>query len=355
MSFWILLNTAVTVVQVAASVSQFYTDRATRRAASAQERAYESATRVAENINRGKCVLERTVHVPATGFNASPAFLSLFAASAITGSILLAKTNSTLDKLNDQVEEIKNELQIQTTASIAGWKDTGYGSFIYKFLKTEIDAHGGTASVGNHAFYVYNPTTIADVQFREEVEKNPLPSSFAGYGSDIEAIFCLMWANRQTLRATMSKEQADAVVFHLLIPAKGVLAIIEPVAIHESIGKLILKGHTNDDSCYVRLNLARLPSDVTLDGICNLNTARADFESRELWEKRAKAGFAGWGGCCVGVFATGALFPPAAPAFLLGYVACCAGTCVSAIKAASLRIQESKTRILGQPANFTLN
>lgn len=89
---------------------------------------------------------------------------------------------------------------------VQGWQTRGFGAFIYGFLETEIDDYGGDASVGRHAFYVYNPTTSADVVFKQMVRDRPLPASFGGLSSDIEAVFFLMWSNRQTLRRQNTSE-----------------------------------------------------------------------------------------------------------------------------------------------------
>jgi hypothetical protein len=47
---------------------------------------------------------------------------------------------------------------------------------------------------------------------------------------------------------------ADDIVFHLLVPAKRTIAIIDRMAIDDGIGKLITKGHKDDRSSYVSFN-----------------------------------------------------------------------------------------------------
>jgi hypothetical protein len=90
------------------------------------------------------------------------------------------------------LRDIRDELGAHTTAMVQGWQTRGFGAFIYEFLRTEIDGYGGEESVGHHAFYVFNPTTSADVVFKQMVRDHPLPALFGRFSSDIEAIFLLM-------------------------------------------------------------------------------------------------------------------------------------------------------------------
>ncbi len=79
----------------------------------------------------------------------------------------------------------------------------------------------------------------------------------------------------------MPKDKADAVLFHLLVPAKRTMAILDRMAIDESIGNLLIKGHKDDDSCYAWFNFVRLPRQVTLHDIRNLNTDLANTGEKE--------------------------------------------------------------------------
>ncbi|PVH67873.1 hypothetical protein DL98DRAFT_555004 [Cadophora sp. DSE1049] len=240
-----LFSAAVTLLPVASSL---YTDHQSRRVAAAQlqateqtvlaETARQRAFQAQENVYLDGALSPRSVLIPSNAFNSSANFTSLFTSTAIVGVALLAKLGDELRKMNLHVEEIRDELRVQSAAMIQGWQNEGYGAFIYDTLKGEIDDHGGDASVGRHAFYLYNRTTTADVIFKNKVRQKPFPPSFGGFSSDMEAIFRLMWANRQSLRATMPRDEADAIVFHLIIPAKSTIAILDRMAIHESIGKL---------------------------------------------------------------------------------------------------------------------
>jgi hypothetical protein len=105
--------------------------------------------------------------------------------------------------------------------------------------------------------------------------------------SDLEAIFRLMWANRKRLRATMPEEEADAVVFHLLVPAKRTMAILEPMLIDESIGKLIIKGHMDEGSCYAWFNFTHLPQSVELHDVFQMDS---QFLSKHAISRMQKRG-----------------------------------------------------------------
>lgn len=306
MTVWIILTTAL---QGISYFSSLYTDQQTRTAAGANGQAAEAQRRAAEameNAYRDREIVPRTVQIPGNAFNAGTTFTSVFTTTAIIGIAILAQGV-------DELREIRNELHAQTTAMVQGWQNEGFGAFIYDFLKSEIVDCGGEESVGKHVFYVYNATTSADVGFKQKVRDGPLPASFGGFSSDIEAIFRLMWANRQTLRATMSRDAADAVVFHLLVPAKRTMVISERMLIHESIGKLVIKGHTEEGSCYVRFNFVAVPRQVILHDICNIDT---DSESENKCVTSWKAAVACWVGSAVCSIA----FPPAAPWFIGGFL-----------------------------------
>ncbi|XDG06062.1 hypothetical protein ABKA04_005677 [Annulohypoxylon sp. FPYF3050] len=219
---------------------------------------------------------------------------AVFTSNFIVGAILLAKVANELRQLNLHVKDIRDELGAQTTVM----------AITNNFLRSEIDDYGGGEG---HAFYIYNPTTSADVVFKQKIRDQPLPPCFGGISSDIEAIFRLMWANRQTLRATMPKNKADAVLFHLLIPAKRTMAILDRMAIHEPIGKLVIKGHMDEGSCFAWLNFVELPLEVTLHDIRNLDT---DTSDRKRFEERDEAIMRAGIGCWVIAAVGGTRFPP---------------------------------------------
>ncbi|KAH7010821.1 uncharacterized protein B0I36DRAFT_341157 [Microdochium trichocladiopsis] len=364
---WLKLSTLSELVRVVDAASNMYTNIRTRGASSAQTRAYEASQSSAKHATRAEqerqrayramrdaydrggisAISPREVQVPLDAFNSGSAFTSLFAATAVIGVVLAAKAANELRRMRIHVEEIRDELGAQTNAMVQGWQNNGFGAFIYEFLRTEIEDHGGEDTVGRHAFYIYNPTTGADVVFKQKVLDDPLPRSFGGFSSDIEAIFRLMWANRQTLRDIMPREEADAVVFHLLIPAKRTMAVLDRMAIHESIGKLVIKGHTDEGACLVWLNFVRLPRQVTLHDIRNLNTDLAFREKTQArWEMGVKGGLA----CAFGTIASAILFPPAVPAFCVGYTAGVGGGMIIGLGADIYEKTLAEPRMLGPPS-----
>ncbi|KAI0898874.1 hypothetical protein F4806DRAFT_316790 [Annulohypoxylon nitens] len=155
-----------------------------------------------------------------------------------------------------------------------------------------------------------------------------------------------MWANRQTLRATMPRNTADAVVFHLLIPAKKTMAILDRMAIHESIGKLIIKGHMDEGSCYAWLNFVELPPEVTLHDIRNLDTDTSDRKRlRERDEAIIRAGTGCWVIAAVGVI----LFPPIGLAGAFGFSASCVTVMATPAFEAWNKSSRGPLRVLGPP------
>ena len=208
-------------------------------------------------------------------------------------------------------KDIPDEPSYQTTPMVQGWKFHGFGYFIYKFVDNEILNAGGEKSAGRHAFYVFNPTTSANEVFRTQVQKRPLPASFGGMCSDLETVFLLMWQNRRSLRKT-DPENADNVIFHLLVPAKRTFAIAERMAIDDGVGKLIIKGHTDEGACYAWFNFVSLPRQVVLHDVGNLNRDSADLN--RSW-KREKSGALAFFGCGLMTIITEFFIPSAVPYF----------------------------------------
>ncbi|OAQ61392.1 hypothetical protein VFPPC_09239 [Pochonia chlamydosporia 170] len=350
---WFVLRTIAQLAPIVGILDQIRTNRVVRNESIVNQ------LRDAENaVNNNPTIHPREVHIPANGFNASNVFTSVFAASAIMGSVLLTNTTGELQNISAHVRGIRDELSTQSTAITAGWRNDGYGTFIYKFLKTEINDHGGPKSVGHHAFYVYNPSTIADVEFKEKINHQPLPSSFGGYGSDLQALFSLMWANRRTLRATMPREEADAIVFHLLVPAKRTLVILDRMSIHESVGPLKIKGHKDEDACYVHMNFVHLPREVTLHDINNLDTDRAISNERERLRQKHQ-GYMVTGLCStaatgLGIIGSSFVFPPAMGYFVGGYFASLLGVSGTAVYHGIVNppLPLEEVIVLGPPDHF---
>lgn len=309
MSWWITSSTASSLVP--GRVSSFYINQGHPPSpeVAAAARRIEAAA-LAENPWLAN-ITPRTVHILGNAFNAGAEFTSFYAATAIVGDVVAAKPageykgreqiNKDDDKTRPHAYHYSKKRSVaehadQVAAAVQGWpKVGGFGVFVYNFLKDEINDHGGEASVGKHAFYVYNPTTSANVVFREKVRNHHLPASFGGFSSDLEGIFHLMWANRQIMRATMPRHKADAVVFHLLVPTMGAVVVPDRLAISESIGRLVIKGHMENGRCQAWFNFVHMPEHVTLNGIRNLNTDAnklTEGQSRAIFEFAAACGWA---------------------------------------------------------------
>ncbi|GKZ21306.1 hypothetical protein AbraIFM66951_000806 [Aspergillus brasiliensis] len=289
----------------------------------------------------------RTFKILSNAFNAGPEFTAVFATCVLAGTVLVAlQTRDELRAIGLRLGDIRDELSYQTTAMVQGWQTQGFGAFIYWFLDNEIHKAGGEQSVGRHAFYVYNRTTSANEVFEKLVREKSFPASFGGMSSDLEVIFFLMWQNRQSLRQT-DPENADNVVFHLLVPAKRTFAMPERMAINDGVGKLIIKGHTDEGACYAWFNFVRVPEQVVLHDIGNLDTDSADLKRMEEGIEGSRTVFAGF---CLGTVISGFVFPPAGPYFA-------SLTCASWAAAAKYvdnlrRFSQAPLRILGPPPGY---
>lgn len=365
MVVWQIISIGLTGLQVASSL---YTDSKTRQAAVAQEAASQAASeasraesaraRAQEALYKRMAASHdhtaqpRTFEIPSCAFNASPEFTAVFAASVHVGTVVAIQTGEQLKQIGLRLDEIREELGAQTTAKVQGWDSKGFGAFIYWFLENEISDHGGEASVGHHAFYIYNPTTSADVVFKQMIRERPLPASFGGFSSDLESVFHIMWENRRCLRQTMGRADADEVVFHLLIPAKRSFAVYERMAIDERVGRLIIKGHKEEGICYAWFNFVHVPPEVVLQDVGNLDTDHAEEESSE--RGFVQSGLAGLA-CGIGGAVLGTFFPPAVPYFTAGFLTSWA----SAMKYGPVddvrRSMRTAPRRLGPSVNFVDN
>ncbi|KAI2843040.1 hypothetical protein CBS147353_5231 [Aspergillus niger] len=198
----------------------------------------------------------QTFKILSNSFNAGPEFTAVFASCALIIGLRL--------------QDVPDELSYQTTARVQSWQTQGFGLFIYRFVDNEIENAGGETSVGRHAFYVYNRTTSANEVFERRARKSPFPSSFGGMASNLEAVFSLMWQNRRSLRQ-IDPVNADNVVFHLLVPAKRTFVIAERMAIDDGIGKLIIKGHTDEGAYYAWFNIVSVPRQVPVYVIVDIS------------------------------------------------------------------------------------
>lgn len=124
------------------------------------------------------------------------------------------------------------------------------------------------------------------------------------------------------------------------------MAILDRMAIHESIGRLVIKDHMEEGSCYAWFNFVRLPRQVTLDDVQNLDT---DTASKAESERMYAAGFGVALVCWVGFVASGFVFPPAIPAFSTGYFTSMASTFKSGLFDGMRREMLPEPRILSPP------
>jgi hypothetical protein len=253
-----------TAIQTA---STLVTDRETRKETKAHRQVAEQLLSELPNLK----INAREVRVPSNAFNSASTFNDLFLAAAVAGILVEAREGvAALKNIGVQLEGIKDEISRQTLAKFAGYEQTGFASFVYEFIKTEINAHGAPSSSDGkkHFFYVFHPDTIWYPRFETLLGETPLSKSFRGYSSDIEAIFLLMWTNRKTLVET-TDDGADA-VFHLLVPSDRFSAIAEPFVIDPDIGPLVIKGHRYNAANLVWFNILSRPPSVTLQDVGNI-------------------------------------------------------------------------------------
>ncbi|KAL3254278.1 hypothetical protein ABHI18_009040 [Aspergillus niger] len=291
----------------------------------------------------------QTFKILSNSFNAGPDFTAVFASCALVSTALDTQTKPReLQTIGLRLQDVPDELSYQTTARVQSWQTQGFGYFIYRFVDNEIQNAGGEKSVGRHAFYVYNRTTSANEAFERRARKSPFPSSFGGMASNLEAVFSLMWQNRRSLRQ-IDPVNADNVVFHLLVPAKMTFVIAERMAIDDGIGKLIIKGHTDEGAYYAWFNFVSVPRQVVLYDVGNLDTDSADLNRSWKGEKNSARAFFG---CGLVTVIAGFVIPPAAPYFAWLCFASLAMAMKYGVVDHMRRSFRSPPRILGPPSGF---
>jgi hypothetical protein len=145
------------------------TDRSNRKAAQAH---HQAAQKIEAEF--AKSIEPRQVSIIANSFNSTPVFTNPFVAAALVR--LIAKAHEGMQELKNigiQLEGIREELDKQTLAKIAGYEDKGFGLFVYEFIQTEIDAHSSLEE--KHFFYVYNSDTVWIPRFETLRQARPLP------------------------------------------------------------------------------------------------------------------------------------------------------------------------------------
>ena len=120
-----------------------------------------------------------------------------------------------------------------------------------------------------HFFYVYNPDTAWYLGFEQKLEVDALPDSFGGYSADLDAVFLMMWTNRQTM-IKIDGEAGRKAVFHLLLPAYQAYTIKDRFALDQSLAPLVIKGYRYGSQYLANFTFCVIPNNVVLEEVGNI-------------------------------------------------------------------------------------
>lgn len=300
--------------------------------------------------NNPQIIKQREVRIVEGAFNSTPAFTNTFTNTAALALVLsVTQGVNELRKIGCRLEGIQGELEKLVMAKFQGWENDGFGSGIHRFVQMEMRGYN-THRDNKHFFYLYHPGTDWYPRFEEKRHLQPLGPNFGGYSSDLEALFQMMRANRQTLSENSS--DGKKAMFHLLIPAWNAMAIEQPFLIHEEILPLTIKSQTHDNENLVWLHLPEIPAQLTLEDVGRFWPDRYD-DSKDV--STIFSCFCGAVACFAGIAATAA-FPPLAAYeiyFASAYVASIAGGMGTGFKAMGMEMyydMNAKTPlVLGRP------
>jgi hypothetical protein len=338
--------------------SSLWTDHKTRLAAAKHAEAAEAVRKIAAKLEVDipkilDNIESREVRIIKNAFNSSAAYTNGFMRAAIvTTFIEVGAGVAALRNIGIQLEGIKETLDKQTLAMVGGYGTEGFGKFVYNFVRSEIAAHKSRRGVfapchrtrlEKHVFYVYNPDTVWVPVFEAWQRKKSLGRCFGGYSSDLQAIFLLMWTNRQTLVET--REDGADIVFHLLVPGDYFYAINQPFIIHPDLSPLVIKGHSYKSKNLFWFNF-EVPPGVTMEKVGNIR----DIPKSTPVENQVAIG--AWAGTFVaGVVA--AACPPLAPvagaAFIGSWCTCAGAAGISIGRHILSNWTASPTPVLGPP------
>jgi hypothetical protein len=309
-SAWRTDYTTRTANAAATQASNLQADAA-KAAAAAEEVRKQAFERFRKQFGQnGATIRPREVRVPHRSFNSSAAYTQAFTTAAIvTLAAKVHQIEADLREIGQSLDKIANHLRTISLAQVQGWSNDkdGFGGYVYNLIKGEIHAK----SKEGHYFYVYHPDTVWHSGFENRLGQEPLPASFGGYSNDLEAIFLLMWANRQT-RIREDQHAGHKAVFYLLLPAYDVYAINDRLIVDPSVGPLVIKGYTYQSHCLAHFRFFYIPNNCILQDVGNLHDEDS-VKRRNEQELLAQRGFIGGQAGSLGGVLASVLCPLVAP------------------------------------------
>ncbi|KAJ4125172.1 hypothetical protein NW765_015562 [Fusarium oxysporum] len=251
----------------------------------------------------------REIRVVPNAFDSTPAFLAYFEAAALGSiSLVLLDVASAIRRVGASLDAIRSELEIANVARVQGWGHGGFGTYVHRFVQSEMAAVDGTQDGQHHFFYAWHPDSDWYPAFEGRQAEDPLGPAFGGYHHDLATICLRMRADREALIATT--DYGRAVVFHLVIPAYYPLVMDHPIAFADELLPLVITGGRHRGTDLVWFDLRQDPDEERL---------YRNFTSLLPRNKECLATRAGWvamigsflGACGCSLAST--VFPPCAP------------------------------------------
>ncbi|KAK2770898.1 hypothetical protein CKAH01_14565 [Colletotrichum kahawae] len=164
--------------------SQAFIDYKQRQVFEVQSEAFEAQSEAFKAFKDDlpkflKAIEQKKINVVPEAFNSSPTFMNTFksAADLYAVPILLYNAIEAIKYIGHALDGIKDELSLSNVAKIQGWENDGFGSHIYRFVRSEMETASQAQREGDtrrHYFYVWHPDTSWYPTFRERIRERSL-------------------------------------------------------------------------------------------------------------------------------------------------------------------------------------
>nr|ANF07009.1 hypothetical protein FVEG_03182 [Fusarium verticillioides] len=260
---------------------------------------------------------KKEIQLVTNAFNSTPDLIAYFQSAAVGAvPLILLDVAQSIKRIGAGLDGIKDELAISNMAKVQGWAGHGFGTYVHRFVQSEMAPVEGRSMGESHFFYVWNPDTDWYPDFERRQKEDPLGPNFGGYHHDLATICVRMRADRQALLAT--SEGNNNAVFHIIIPTYYPIAMETPIIFAAELFPLTITGSRHRGTDLVWFNLGEHPSfpNPQLEFIGVLPLVQSSL--------RAAATVTFWAssfGCAASAIAAVA-FPPFAPVVGAAYMPC---------------------------------
>jgi hypothetical protein len=168
----------------------------------------------------------------------------------------------------DVLTEISGYLGDQNSVKVSGsagpdrFARTVYNSIRMRIEETEGDRH-------HRRFFLWHPDTNWYSAFHKLLRANPLPPTFCAKSEDLDKLCRITQTIRESMKDEGEADGVSNVIFHLLIPACGNIAVKEGLHFPDDLQPFQVKGQKHNRKMPVQFNLLTA-REVLLNGVANI-------------------------------------------------------------------------------------